>query len=455
MRPRSTPSTPSTPSSLGSRLPDIKTKQASIPTPPADTRSGAGSFKVVKVPNPDHKAGTTHRRSNTSGATSTGGATARPEKGRSPRRANAHAPPKTPDTNTGKGHGSPLPDRDPPKMVSAGSTGKPVGARTGCNTRITPKRYVEFSNPRTGKTVVIPNTPEEVKRAESVTGLRLVVSEMAKSKPTGSSKAEGGHSQGLTVQGGGTAGGSGSDSSRKRKSKKKKRSEHDLMRPATNPIQIDTDSDDPECRPPPKKKGKKVRESPPRAVTSEDDFFGRFIRPEGVAPAVDQSPADKKPPASEIEAGTPSATAERLKPYREARYSQDLPWVLRYRGKHHNDQEVSATGHYAFITSHSSRQGRLGPQLERREEHILKRISIGREEIRCRSRSRACNGFSIGQKEIPTGQQPVQITRYPLECCRPDVRLPGRKRCRETNTEGRPQRLQLKGHARARRIILE
>ena len=251
VRPRSTPGTPSTPSSLGSRLPDIKTKQASIPTPPADTRSGAGSFKVVKVPNPDHKAGTTHRRSSTSGATSTA---ARSEKGRSPRRANAHAPPKTSDTSTGKGHGSPLPDRDPPKMVSVGSTGKPVGARTGCNTKITPKRFVEFSNPRTGKTMVIANTPEEVKRAESMTGLRLIVNEMAKSKPSGSSKAEGGHSLGLTVQDGGTAGGSGSDSSRKRKSKKKKRSEHNLMRPATNPIQIDTDSDDPECRPPPQRR---------------------------------------------------------------------------------------------------------------------------------------------------------------------------------------------------------
>ena len=174
---------------------------------------------------------------------------------------------------------------------------------------------------------------------------------MAKSKPSGSSKAEGGHSQGITVQDGGAAGGSGSDSSRKRKSKKKKRSEHNMMRPATNPIQIDTDSDDPECRPPPKKKGKRAQDSPLKAITSEDDFFGRFIKPQGVAPAVDQSPAEKKPPASEIEASTSTVTAERLKPYRETRYAQDLPWVLRYREKHPNDNKISATGHYAFIGS--------------------------------------------------------------------------------------------------------
>ena len=81
---------------------------------------------------------------------------------------------------------------------------------------------------------------------------------MAKSKPSRPSKVEGGHPQGVTVQDGSAAGGSGSDSSRKRKSKerkKKKRSEHNMMRPAINPIQIDTDSDDPEYRPPPKKKG--------------------------------------------------------------------------------------------------------------------------------------------------------------------------------------------------------
>ena len=162
--------------------------------------------------------------------------------------------------STGKGHGSPLPDRDLPKVVTVGSTGKPAGVRTGCNTKITTKKYVEFSNQRTGKTMVIANTPEAVKRAESAAGLRLVVNEIAKSKPSGSSKAEGGHLQGITVQDGGAAGGSGSDSSHKRKSKerkKKKRSEHDMMRPATNPIQIDMDSDDPECRPPPKKKGKR------------------------------------------------------------------------------------------------------------------------------------------------------------------------------------------------------
>ena len=429
VRPRSNPSTPSTQSLLGPRLPDMKTKQASIPTPPTGTRSGADSFKIVKVPNPDHKTGTSHRRSSTSGATSTGGTAARPKKGRSPRRANAQAPPKTPDMSTGKGHSSPLPDRDLPKVVTVGSTGKPVGARTGCNTRITPRRYVEFSNPRTGKTMVIANTPEEVRCAESAAGLRLVIDEMGKSKPSGSSKAEGGPSQGIIIQDGGAAGGSGSDSSRKRKSKKKKRSEHDMMRPATNPIQIDTDSDDPECRPPPKKKGKRARDSPPKVVTSEDDFFGRFIKPQGVVPAVDQSPAGKKPPASEIEASTPSATAERLKPYRETCYAQDLPWVLRYREKHPNDSEISATGHYAFISSIRHDKGGWGLQLERREERILERISSRREEIWCRGCPRACNGIGSGQKEISTGQQPVQITGHQLESSRPDVRLPGRSRC--------------------------
>ena len=174
---------------------------------------------------------------------------------------------------------------------------------------------------------------------------------MAKSKPSGSFKGESGHSQGVTVQDGSAAGGSGSDSSRKRKSKdrkKKKWSEHNMMRPALNPIQIDTDSDDPECRPPPKKKGKRAQSSPPKAITSEDDFFSRFIKPQGAAPVVDQSPAGKKPPASKVGANMPTVAAERLKPYRETRYAQDLPLVLRYCEKHPNDNEISATGYFAF-----------------------------------------------------------------------------------------------------------
>ena len=64
---------------------------------------------------------------------------------------------------------------------------------------------------------------------------------------------------------------------------------------------------------------------------------------------MDQSPTGKKPPASEVEASTSTVTAEHLKPYRETRYAQDLPWVLRYREKHPNNNEISATGHYAFI----------------------------------------------------------------------------------------------------------
>ena len=162
-RPRSNPSTPSTSSSLGAHLSAIKTKQPSTPAPRSNTRTAADSFKIVKVPNPDHKTGTSHRRTSTSGATSTDGVVARSEKGKSPRRANSQAPPKTPDTSTGMGHGSPLPDQDQSKVVTGSSTGKPVGARTGCNTKTTPKKYVEFSNLHTGKTMVIANTPEAVK----------------------------------------------------------------------------------------------------------------------------------------------------------------------------------------------------------------------------------------------------------------------------------------------------
>ena len=183
--------------------------------PHTDACMVTGSFKVVKVPNPDHRTGTSHSRTSTSGAMSTGGVVARSEKGKSPRRANSQAPLKTPDTSTRKGHGSPLPDRDQSKISTGSSTGKPVGARMGCNTKTSPKKYIEFSNPRTGKTMVIANTPEAMKRAESAAGLRLVVKEMAKSRPSESLKGESGHSQGITIQNGSAAGGSGSDSSRK------------------------------------------------------------------------------------------------------------------------------------------------------------------------------------------------------------------------------------------------